>query len=47
MQVGMVVRVLLPMSDLALSGVDHEVPADLVIGEDGRPRAIRFVPGSY
>jgi hypothetical protein len=37
MQMGMVVRVILPISDA------REVAADLVIGEDGRARAIRFV----
>jgi anti-sigma factor RsiW len=37
MQMGMVVRVMLPVSD------ESEIPADLVIGEDGRARAIRFI----
>ncbi len=42
MQMGMVVRVMLPVSDPSLTG-SHEVAADLVIGEDGRARAFRFV----
>ena len=37
MQIGMVVRVMLPMSDTS------EIATDLVIGEDGRARAFRFV----
>jgi hypothetical protein len=37
MQIGMVVRVMLPVSDAT------EIAADLVIGEDGRARAFRFV----
>lgn len=37
MQIGMVVRVMLPVSD------DSAIAADLVIGEDGRARAFRFV----
>jgi hypothetical protein len=36
-QIGMVVRVMLPVSDAS------EIAADLVIGEDGRARAFRFV----
>ena len=43
LQMGMVVRVMLPVSDPSLSTGVREVPADLVIGEDGRARAIRFV----
>jgi len=37
MQLGMVVRVMLPVSDA------QEIAADVVIGEDGRARAFRFV----
>ena len=43
MQMGMVVRVMLPVSDASLTGGAQEVAADLVIGEDGRARAIRLV----
>jgi hypothetical protein len=43
MQMGMVVRVMLPVSDSSLTGGAQEIAADLVIGEDGRARAIRFV----
>ena len=45
-QVGMVVRVMLPASELGLApqpGAPQEIAADVVIGEDGRPRAIRFL----
>ena len=45
-QVGMVVRVMLPASAFAAAvptGEAQAVMADLVIGEDGRARAIRFV----
>lgn len=41
-QVGMVVRVRLPVSDASFAGV-REVAADVMIGEDGRARAIRFL----
>jgi len=37
MQLGMVIRVMVPISDA------QEIAADLVVGEDGRARAIRFV----
>jgi len=43
MQMGMVVRVMLPVSDAFLTGGTQEIAADLVIGEDGRARAIRLV----
>jgi anti-sigma factor RsiW len=43
MQMGMVVRVMLPVSDASLTGGAQEVAADLLIGEDGRARAIRLV----
>ena len=43
MQMGMVVRVMLPVSDASLTGGVQEIAADLVIGEDGRARAFRFV----
>jgi len=44
MQIGMVVRVMLPVSDVtSMAGPPREIAADLIIGEDGRPRAIRFV----
>ena len=46
-QVGVVVRVMLPASAFAAmpqSGATQVIMADLVIGEDGRARAIRFVP---
>jgi len=43
MQMGMVVRVMLPVSDASLTGGAQEIAADLMIGEDGRARAIRFV----
>jgi len=45
-QTGMVVRVMLPASDVAVipQSTDAQlVAADLLIGEDGRARAIRFV----
>jgi hypothetical protein len=44
MQMGLVVRVMLPFSDASLTGGPQEIAADLMIGEDGRARAIRFVP---
>jgi len=44
MQMGLVVRVMLPVSDASLTGGPQEIAADLMIGEDGRARAIRFVP---
>jgi hypothetical protein len=43
MQIGMVVRVMLPVSDASVSGGVREIAADVAIGEDGRARAIRFV----
>lgn len=43
MQMGMVVRVMLPVSDASMGGSVQEIAADLVIGEDGRARAIRLV----
>jgi anti-sigma factor RsiW len=43
MQMGMVVRVMVPVSGLSLDGAVREIAADVVIGEDGRARAIRFV----
>ena len=43
MQIGVVVRVKVPIADTWLPGQTQEVAADLVIGEDGRARAIRFV----
>lgn len=46
-QVGVVIRVMLPVSAFAAtpqSGDPQAILADLVIGEDGRARAIRFVP---
>jgi len=43
MQMGMVVRVMVPVSDASLTGGMQEIAADLMIGEDGRARAIRFV----
>ena len=43
MQMGMVFRVMLPASGATLTGGMQEIAADLVIGEDGRARAIRFV----
>jgi len=42
MQMGMVVRVMLPVSDASLTGGAQEIAADLMIGEDGRARAIRL-----
>jgi hypothetical protein len=35
---------MLPFSDASLTGGPQEIAADLMIGEDGRARAIRFVP---
>jgi len=46
-QVGVVVRVMLPAPGFAAmpqTGATQVIMADLVIGEDGRARAIRFVP---
>lgn len=43
MQIGVVVRVKVPVADTWFPGATQEVAADLVIGEDGRARAIRFV----
>jgi hypothetical protein len=46
-QVGVVVRVMLPLSAFAAmpqTGATQAVIADLVIGENGQARAIRFVP---
>jgi len=43
-QIGMVVRVMLPVSDASMTGGPQEIAADVAIGEDGRARAIRFVP---
>jgi hypothetical protein len=46
-QVGVVVRVMLPASAFAAmpqAGATQVILADLVIGEDGQARAIRFVP---
>ncbi len=43
MQIGMVVRVMLPVSDASVGGGVREIAADVAIGEDGWPRAIRFV----
>jgi predicted anti-sigma-YlaC factor YlaD len=46
-QVGVVVRVMLPASAFAAmpqTGAMQVIMADLAIGEDGRARAIRFVP---
>jgi Putative zinc-finger len=43
MQIGMVVRVMLPVSDASVGGGVREIAADVAIGEDGRARAIRFV----
>lgn len=43
MQIGVVVRMKVPIADTWLPGQTQEVAADLVIGEDGRARAIRFV----
>lgn len=43
MQMGVVVRVMLPVSDASLTGGVQEIAADLMIGEDGRARAIRLV----
>jgi hypothetical protein len=42
-QVGMVVRVTLPVSDASFAGGVREVAADVMIGEDGMARAIRFL----
>ncbi|HTQ53695.1 MAG TPA: hypothetical protein VMI94_04495 [Bryobacteraceae bacterium] len=42
-QIGMVVRVMVPVSDPAPDGTVQEIAADVVIGEDGQARAIRFV----
>lgn len=42
-QIGMVVRVMLPVSDASVGGGVREIAADVAIGEDGRARAIRFV----
>ena len=36
MQIGMVVRVMLPVSDASVGGGVREIAADVVIGEDGR-----------
>ena len=41
-QIGMVVRVMFPVTGASFAGA-QEIAADLVIGEDGRARAIRFV----
>jgi hypothetical protein len=43
MQMGMVVRVMLPLSDASMIGGAQEIAADVVIGEDGRARAFRLV----
>ena len=46
-QVGVVVRVMLPAPGFAAmpqTGATQVIMADLVIGEDGQARAIRFVP---
>ncbi len=43
MQVGMVVRVTLTAANLSPDGGVRQIAADLIIGEDGRARAIRFV----
>lgn len=42
-QMGMVVRVMLPVSGPSSDDGVQEIAADLVIGEDGRPRAFRLV----
>ena len=42
-QMGMVIRVMLPVTGVAANDDVTEIPADVVIGEDGRARAIRFV----
>jgi hypothetical protein len=42
-QMGIVVRVMVPVSDASMSGGVKEIAADLMIGDDGRARAIRFV----
>jgi len=42
-QIGMVVRVMLPVTDAYLTGGPPEAAAEVVIGEDGRPRAFRFL----
>jgi hypothetical protein len=42
-QIGVVVRVMLPVSDASITGGAQEVLADLIIGEDGRARAFRLV----
>jgi len=47
MQIGVVVRVNVPIADTWLPGATRNVAADLLIGEDGRARAIRFVPSSF
>jgi hypothetical protein len=43
MQMGMVVRVMLPLSDASTIGGAQEIAADVMIGEDGRARAFRLV----
>lgn len=44
LQIGMVVRVMVPVSGVSLNGGAQEIAADLMIGEDGRARAIRVLP---
>jgi hypothetical protein len=47
MQAGMVVRVSVPASLLRYTGVAPPsglVQAEVIVGEDGRPRAVRFLP---
>ncbi len=43
MQMGIVVRVMVPVSDGSMSSGVKEIAADLMIGDVGRARAIRFV----
>jgi anti-sigma factor RsiW len=47
MQAGMVVRVSVPASLLRYTGAappSGMVQAEVIVGEDGRPRAVRFLP---
>jgi anti-sigma factor RsiW len=47
MQAGMLVRVNVPASVLHYTGVapaSGMVQAEVIVGEDGRPRAVRFLP---
>lgn len=42
-QMGLVVRVMVPVSTASRPGDTQEIAADVLVGEDGRARAIRFV----